>query len=328
MGTDADLRNSFKLKHSGWAAVQVHMQDSHRWGVILAGGDGKRLLPLTRRITGDDRPKQFCALTGGDTLLRQTRQRVGRTIPGSQTLLVMTRTHERYYADEATGVPSSCLLIQPHNLGTAPAIAYSLTRLLQMDPNGRVAFFPSDHHFANDEAFITHIDFAFAQAKSHPQRVILLGIEPEAPEEAYGWIEPGSPLAGGSGNSISEVSRFWEKPSRRIASHLMRRGCLWNSFVMVGAIVAFINMIRHALPNLIACFESMWATMTPGMEDEALRGLYLKVPATNFSDEVLSARPSDLAVIRARGLGWSDLGEPERVSSMLRLKSEAANGEG
>jgi hypothetical protein len=64
------------------------------------------------------------------------------------------------------------------------------------------------------------------------------------------------------------------------------------------------------------------------MEEEALRSLYLKEPATNFSDEVLVARPSDLAVIRARGLGWSDLGEPERVFPMLRLKSAAANGNG
>jgi cytochrome c551/c552 len=87
-------------KHIG----RVHTQDSNRWGVILAGGDGKRLLPLTRTITGDDRPKQFCALTGGETLLKQTRRRVGRMILGQQTLLVMTRTHERYYADQVTGV--------------------------------------------------------------------------------------------------------------------------------------------------------------------------------------------------------------------------------
>jgi len=93
-------------------------------------------------------------------------------------------------------------------MGPAPAIAYSLMRLRQMDPQALVAFFPSDHHFANEEAFITHIDFAFAQAKAHPRRVILLGIEPEAPEEAYGWIEPGSPLLSEAGNLISEVSRF------------------------------------------------------------------------------------------------------------------------
>src|SRR5579862_1698859 len=130
-----NLRNS---KYIGWPNEQVHLQDSHRWGVILAGGDGKRLLPLTRTITGDDRPKQFCALTGGETLLEQTRRRVGRMILGQQTLLVVTRKHEQYYTDQVTGVAPSCLLIQPHNHGTAPAIAYSLTCLRQMDPHGLV----------------------------------------------------------------------------------------------------------------------------------------------------------------------------------------------
>jgi len=315
-----DLRSPCNSKHMTWR-TGVHMQDSHRWGVILAGGDGKRLLPLTRRITGDDRPKQFCALTGGETLLKQTRRRVARITPEARTLLILTRTHERYYADEVMEVPSSCLLIQPHNHGTAPAIAYGLTSLRQMDPQGLVAFFPSDHHFANDGAFVAHIDLAFAQAKSHPARVILLGIEPEAPEETYGWIEPGCPLAGDSTNRISNVSRFWEKPSRRTASHLMRRGCLWNSFVMVGTVDAFINMIRHTLPNLLAGLEYICATTDSGTREKGLRDLYHKVPATNFSDEVLVARPSDLAVIRARGLGWSDLGEPKRVASMLRVES-------
>ena len=107
----------------------------------------------------------------------------------------------------------------------------------------------------------------------------------------------------------------------------MRHGCLWNSFVMVGSVGAFINMIQHTLPNLLECFESICATTDPGMEEKGLRSLYLKVPATNFSDEVLAARPSDLVVIRARGLGWSDLGEPGRVLSMLRLKSEAADAQ-
>jgi mannose-1-phosphate guanylyltransferase len=324
VNASANLRSPLKSKYSGRRDEPLRRQDPHRWGVILAGGNGNRLLPLTRKITGDNRPKQFCALTGGETLLNQTRRRVGRMILGQQTLLVLTRTHEPYYSDQVTGVPQSCLLIQPHSHGTAPAIAYSLTRLQQTDPHGLVAIFPSDHHFANDEAFIAHIDFAFAQAKANSQRVILLGIEPEAPEESYGWIEPGSPLSSELGNLVFDVSRFWEKPSRRIASYLMRRGCLWNSFVMVGAVGAFVGMIRRTLPNLLSGFESMWAATTPGKEQEALHDLYLNVPATNFSDEVLSARPSDLVVIRAHGLGWSDLGEPGRVLAMLRNRSEAA----
>ena len=71
---------------------------AQRWGLILAGGDGARLLPLTRLISGDDRPKQFCPLMGGETLLAQTQHRVGLTIPSDQTFVVVTRTHEPFYA--------------------------------------------------------------------------------------------------------------------------------------------------------------------------------------------------------------------------------------
>jgi mannose-1-phosphate guanylyltransferase len=124
----------------------------HRWASILAGGDGKRLLPLTRKIAGDDRPRQFCPVLGDETLLQETQRRVSKLVPSWRTLLVLTRKHEPFYADEVAGIPSSRLLIQPSNQGTAPPILYSLLRLREMDPKSVVAFFPSDHHFSDDES--------------------------------------------------------------------------------------------------------------------------------------------------------------------------------
>jgi mannose-1-phosphate guanylyltransferase len=150
----------------------------HRWGVILAGGDGKRLLPQ-------------------ETLLQQTQLRISGLVPKQQTLLVMTRTHEAFYADHVAGVPSWGALIQPQNQGTEPAILYGLMRLREMDPEGIVAFFQSDHHFSDDEAFADHLESAYAAAASLPERVILLGIPPDAPEVEYGWMEPGVSTATG-----------------------------------------------------------------------------------------------------------------------------------
>ena len=296
--------------------LDLQTSRSHRWGIILAGGDGKRLLPLTRRITGDDRPKQFCALTGGETLLDQTRRRVSRVVADQRTLFLLTQTHECFFADQLAGLAPERLLIQPHNHGTAPAIAYSLTYLNQIDPAAVVSFFPSDHHFANADAFAACVDLAFAQAEQNPERVILLGVTPDSPEEAYGWIEPGTSLAA---SPAFEVRCFWEKPSRRVAARLMRGGSLWNSFVMVGRVGAFLEMIRRTLPDLLTSFEAMWATVSPGMEAGSLMELYATIPPTNFSDEVLSVSSSDLAVLPARGLGWSDIGEPQRALSALRI---------
>src|SRR5262245_57116342 len=118
-----------------------------------------------------------------------------------------------------------------------------------------------------------------------------------------------------------EVRRFWEKPSPDIARNLLRAGGLWNSFIMVGRVRAFLDMLRHSVPNLIASFESMWAAVQPGMEEAAaLDELLSSVPASDFSHEVLAVCPTDLAVFPVEGLGWTDLGEPERVLSALNLQ--------
>ena len=289
----------------------------HQWGVILAGGDGKRLLPLTRKIAGDDRPKQFCAVIGEATLLQQTRRRVSRAVDPGQTLLVMNKVHERFYRDQIADVPLSRLLLQPQNRGTAAAILYSLMRVQELDPKGLVAFFPSDHHFMDDGAFVDQIGLAFMLAESNPERVFLLGIEPDTPEESYGWIEPGPRLESACGNSVAHVKRFWEKPTKEVAFDLMHSGCLWNSFVMVGRVDRFLELTQRAIPRLHNSFESIRKSFQTAIEGLVLSALYDVIPSSSFSDEVLSVSPNGLAVMRGSGLGWSDLGEPGRVLSTL-----------
>jgi mannose-1-phosphate guanylyltransferase len=232
----------------------------------------------------------------------------------------MNRVHERFYRDQVADVHLSRLLLQPQNRGTAAAILYSLMRVRELDSKGLVAFFPSDHHFVNEEAFVDQIGLAFSLAESHPDMVILLGIVPETPEVSYGWIEPGPRLESPYADSISHVNRFWEKPSKTIASGLMRSGCLWNSFVMVGRVGSFLELTRQTIPRLHNAFESIRQSFLTAKEADILSALYAAIPSSSFSDDVLSMRPNSLAVMRGSGLGWSDLGEPCRVLSVLARK--------
>lgn len=289
-----------------------------RWAVILAGGDGTRLRPFTRSITGDDRPKQFCPVIGGETLLDQTRRRVARVVSPEKTMIVLTKSHEAFY--RSLNVPADLLAIQPQNKGTAPAILFPLLRIASRAPDAIVAIFPSDHHFSDDEGFMSHVEAAFDAAQRHPEVVTLMGITPEAPEVEFGWIEPHAGIFGG----LSRVRRFWEKPTAGVARKLMDQGCLWNSFVMVGRVDAFLSMTKQALPDLYRLFEAVVPVFGTPDEEPNLEMLYRLITDTNFSHEVLSVRPEDLTVMRVGKVGWSDLGEPSRVLAAMSRMGLAA----
>jgi len=116
------------------------------WALILAGGDGTRLRPLTRQIAGDERPKQFCPVLSSETLFEETRRRVTLLTSPEHILAVVVLAHQRFYAPLLVDVPSRCMAIQPENRGTAPAILYGLLRLIAMAPPGPVAIFSRPGH--------------------------------------------------------------------------------------------------------------------------------------------------------------------------------------
>ena len=287
--------------------------NQHRYCVILAGGDGKRLRQLTQCVSADARPKQFCPFLGGWTPLQATRQRAARSLDPERTLFVVTRAHERYYTDALADVRPWQILIQPDNKGTAPAILLSLLRLNRLDPEASVVFLPSDHHYGDERGFLDAVHRAFEAGDELTQPVILLGAEPTHPEVGYGWIEPG-PLVETAGRSgLFRVMRFWEKPSLRAAKVLLNLGCLWNTFVMVGRVRAFLRMIQRITPQLYGNFQRHETTF--GQLDS--ERVYDTLAPVDFSRDILAQSPAELAVLDAGSVGWSDLGEPERVVRLI-----------
>src|SRR2546422_5261262 len=182
-----------------------------RWGMILAGGDGTRLRALTRRLAGDERPKQFCRIIGGDTLLDQTRRRARLLIGPERLLTVVTRHHERFYVPALADTPPRSTVAQPENRGTAPAVLYALTRLGAIAPADPVVVLPSDHHVSDDEAFMARVDGALEAVRARPDLVVLLGIAPDRPEVEYGWVQPAEANLGDAPGPLKSPGRLREK---------------------------------------------------------------------------------------------------------------------
>lgn len=290
---------------------------SERAAVILAGGDGSRLKSLTRLLAGDERPKQFSPIFGNQTLLDKTRTRIAKSIAPEKTYFSLTKKHRRYFEKQLVDVNRSRLVIQPENRGTAPAILYSLLKVAADSPNATVAFFPSDHFFANDERFMSNVELAFRAVDSDPGAVVLIGIEPDVPETSYGWIEAEDSMFGNLPGSVTRVSQFWEKPSEGTAAKLLAKGGLWNSFVMVGKVDAFLAMFVAHQPKLLGMFQAATSQFGKTKEAAVVRAIYSWIKETNFSTDVLERSAEMLRVLRVTDVGWSDLGEPARVLGTL-----------
>jgi mannose-1-phosphate guanylyltransferase len=297
-----------------------------RWAVILAGGDGARLRPLTRILSGDQRPKQFCRILGHTTLVGETAARLSQTVERESTLFVVSRHHEAFYRDELAEVPAPLIVEQPVNRGTTVAVAAALMRLrsLSPSPDPIVGFFPADHAYADGAALNRTLARAFAAAKEPSRPVVLIGARPTGPETDFGWIAPGeaypararwSPLAG----RVHTVTRFVEKPGSEQAQGLFEAGCWWNTFISIGRASAFADLLAEAVPQVWEPFETL-AGAPLARHTEMVRVLYATLPMSDFSRDVLTTQPHRLAVVGPLDAGWTDLGHPNRVLETMALR--------
>jgi mannose-1-phosphate guanylyltransferase len=283
---------------------------ANRWAVLLAGGDGIRLQELTRRISGDSRPKQFCPLIAGKSLFDQTRERIDPLFLRNRQVLVLSRAHQKYYAGDVAEALESRALVQPQNRGTGVAIALATLHILSRDPEGIVSVFPCDHYYSDEESFRGTIQSAEKCAKRHPESIVLVGAEAEYPEVDYGWIQPDVFVSQTKAGPLSRVRRFWEKPHQRQAAELMRLGCLWNTFVTVGRARTFLELLQSEVPKAVVLATRALANLDA-------EGAYDQLPTVDFSRDVLAQQSRRLLVLRDSDSGWADLGSPPRVLETL-----------
>ena len=281
------------------------------WAIVLAGGDGSRLRHLTTTRSGVTVPKQFCSLSGGPSLLRQTIERAAALVPRDQIVVIVSEAHRAFWHDELVDLPPENVVVQPENRGTASGILLPALRIRRDDPEAEVLVLPSDHHVEDEAILRGSFRAALRDLREDPTRIVLLGITPDSADSQYGWIVPGPALRG----DTRAIELFVEKPPAERASQLFARGALWSSFLFACRVSSLMEAFELSEPHLLRALESESSCI--GVADAALATVYARLTPTDFSRSVLERFPQRLGVVAVPPCGWSDLGTPERISSVL-----------
>ena len=277
---------------------------NNRYAVILCGGSGTRLWPLSRTL----RPKQLLALNGEQTLLQQTAQRLTQHIDPAHLFTVTHEDHKFEVKGQLAEIfPEAVanVLAEPSARNTLPAIAWATYQIYQQDQSALVGVFASDHSIDNDNAFLSA--WQTAEQVAEQDYLVLLGIKPHEPATGYGYIKSSKQLPFEGELPVHQVAQFVEKPDLAKAQQFVCDGYLWNSGMFVFKASTFMQMLARYQP---AIYQQVL-----GMNPANLAESYAKFPNLSMDyglAEVLAKHAEKIAVVPV-DMAWSDLGSWDSI---------------
>ena len=281
--------------------------------VILAGGGGTRLWPLSRRA----RPKPFLPLVGDASLFQLTLRRIEPLIAIEDTLVVAEQGHLPLVSAQAPQLLSRHLIGEPFGRNTAAAIA--LAALISQRPGDDImVVLPADHYIEDEQGFRDVLSEAARAAQDGS--LVTLGIQAAGPETGYGYIVGRESSAAAGARA---VDRFVEKPQREIAIELLAdpRGAWWNAGIFVWRQDAFLENLDRYAPAVIGA-------MRRGLDvGQSLTSLYEGLPNVSIDRALLEPASVDGRVkVVPANVGWSDLGSWDALHRALAETTGSLDG--
>ena len=287
--------------------------------VIMAGGVGTRLWPISRR----DRPKQFQPLLSNRPMLLDTYERV-RPLTAPQRVWVVTNAeHVSLTRSQLPKVPPQNILGEPMGRSSAPAVALAAARIARLDPEAVVIATPVDSYIGDPVAYRDYVATAVEAAQEH--FIVVLGVMPSHPETGYGYIQRGRRLKKPTGGAY-RVERFTEKPDERTAErYLARGGYYWNIGQFIFRADHFMDRCAVHLPEVAGGMRRLAESDPP--TDDLMEEIYRDLPSISM-DYGIAEREEDMALVPT-ALEWSDVGHWRSVKEIARrhglLEANAEN---
>jgi mannose-1-phosphate guanylyltransferase len=285
------------------------------YALIMAGGFGTRLWPLSRR----DRPKQSLALVGGRTMFEHAVDRIAPVFQPEQIFVVTGAEHVDSLAAQAPELPRENFVVEPQGRGTGPAIGLGALHLLRQDPEAVMAVLTADHFIIDADRFCQVLDAAAQVAEDG--HLVTLGIAPSFPSTGYGYIKQGEGLGTFDGFPAYRAERFTEKPTLETALHMVESGeYSWNSGMFIWRVERILEEFQRQMPDFYVQLAQVETTLGGGGYQPTLNRIWPEVVKQTIDYGVMEGA-EDVAVIPV-DIGWSDIGSWTSLSEILPTDGE------
>jgi mannose-1-phosphate guanylyltransferase len=284
------------------------MMETHFYAVIMAGGGGTRLWPLSRRTT----PKQLLKIIEDKSLFRIALDRLKGLLEIDHIYVVTVKEQIAKLREEAPELPLHNYLIEPMPKGTASVVGMAATYLQKIDPDAVMAILTADHVIEN----VSYFQDLLIEAKTIAKKgfLVTLGIEPTFAATGYGYIEAGEKISGLNG---FKVIRFKEKPDPEIAKKYLKSGSFyWNSGMFIWSVAAILDEFSKQMPELYEKLKLIQTRIQEDFQMGEITDIWETIQPQTIDYGIMEGA-SNVVVLSAQGLGWNDVGSWDSLYAIL-----------
>lgn len=279
------------------------------YALILAGGKGTRLYPLSR----EKNPKQFLKVVNDKSFLRSTVDRIKPIVPSENIFVVTNKEYLSKIYEELPEINKNNIFDEPSNKETATCIGLSAVKLLKRDKDAVMIVLPSDHYIEDDKTFRDTINSAVEIAE-RKRGLVTIGVEPSRPETGYGYIEMGERIVGEMASF--KVERFTEKPNIEVAKDFILKGTyLWNSGMFVWRADVFMREMERYLPKMYKCMMNIYQSIDTKVEQTIIKEQYVVIDGISVDFGIMQKTKKSF-VIKCE-FTWDDIGTFAALSRFL-----------